>query len=419
MNLIQRVQDILLKPRETWPQIAAEAASPGSIYGGYLVFLAAVPAIAGFIGLSLIGVGGFGMSFRVPIGAGLVHMVLSFVLSLVAVFVLALITDALAPTFGGTKDPLAALKVVAYGSTAGFVGGVFNLLPALSILGLLAALYSIYLLYTGLPVLMKCPPGKAAGYTAVVVVCGIVAMIVLGALSALVLPGGFGHGRMMGDAGSVSMRTPGGEVQVDAGRMEQAAKALEEASKRLEQAQKSGDPQAAGKAMGEVMGAMSGAMGGAAGAVGANAKPIEAAALKALLPESLGALKRESIEAKGGEAMGVAGSSARAVYVAGSQRVELSVTDLGGLGALAAVAGWANMTVDRDTPSETEKVYKQGERTVRELMHKDGSRGEVTFILPGGVIVEAEGRSVDAATLKAMAGGLDLARIEALKRAAK
>jgi hypothetical protein len=419
MNPLRRVQDILLKPKDTWPQIAAESATPGSIYGGYLVFLAAVPAIAGFIGLSLIGVGGFGMSFRVPIASGLVHMVLSFVLSLVAVFVLALITDALAPSFGGTRSPINALKVVAYGSTAGFVGGVFSLLPALSVLGLLAGLYSIYLLYTGLPVLMRCPPEKAAAYTAVVVVCGIVAMVVLGALSALVLPGGLGGGRMMGDAGSVSIRTPGGEVKVDGNRMEQAAKALEEAGRRLEEAQKTGDAQAAGKAMGEVMGAVGGAIGGAAGAAGVNAKPIEAAALKALLPESLGALKRESIEAQSGQAMGMGGSSARAVYAAGNQRVELSVTDLGGLGALAAVAGWANMTVDRETAGETEKVYKQGDRTVRELFRKDGSRGEVTVILPGGVIVEADGNGVDAATLKSIAGGLDLARIEALKRAAK
>ena len=56
---------------------------------------------------------------------GLTHMLLSYVLSLVAVFVLALITDALAPTFDGTKSQIGALKLIAYGSTAGFVGGVF------------------------------------------------------------------------------------------------------------------------------------------------------------------------------------------------------------------------------------------------------------------------------------------------------
>jgi hypothetical protein len=190
MSLIQRVQDILLRPRQTWPAIAAEPGDTASIYSSYVIYLAAIPAIAGFIGLSLVGAGAMGYSVRLPIATGLAHMVLGYVLSLVMVFVIALLVDALAPTFGGTKSQISALKLVAYGSTAGFVGGIFSLLPMLSILGLVAALYSIYLIYTGIPVLMKCPPEKAAAYTAVVIVCGIVAMLVLAAVTSMVLPSG-------------------------------------------------------------------------------------------------------------------------------------------------------------------------------------------------------------------------------------
>jgi hypothetical protein len=188
MSLLERIQAILLRPKETWPVIAAEPADTATIYSNYLVFLAAIPAIAGFIGPTLVGVGGFGMSVRMPIVTGLIQLIVGYVLALVIIFVMALIVDALAPTFGGSRSPINALKVVAYASTAGFVGGIFNLLPALSILGLLCALYSIYLLYTGLPVLMRCPPDKAAAYTAVVVICGIVAMVVLGAIVSMFSP---------------------------------------------------------------------------------------------------------------------------------------------------------------------------------------------------------------------------------------
>lgn len=188
MSLLQRVQDILLKPKDTWPVIAQEGGDTASVYSSYIVYLAAIPAVAAFIGLSLVGAGAFGISVRVPVMSGLVNMVVSYVLSLAAVFVLALIVDALAPTFGGTKNQINALKLVAYGSTAGFIGGIFSLLPALSILGLVAALYSIYLIYTGIPVLMKCPPEKATNYTAVVVVCGIVAMVGLTLASSLFTP---------------------------------------------------------------------------------------------------------------------------------------------------------------------------------------------------------------------------------------
>ena len=184
MPLLQRVQDILIRPRETWPVIAAEPADTASLFSGYVAPLAAIPAVAGFIGLSMIG----SIGLHIPMVSGLFSMVIGFVLSLLMVFVLAQLVDALAPTFGGTRDPLKALKLVAYASTAGFVGGIFSLLPMLSILGLLASLYSIYLIYTGLPVLMRCPADRAVPYTAVVVVCGIVATVVLAALTAMVVP---------------------------------------------------------------------------------------------------------------------------------------------------------------------------------------------------------------------------------------
>jgi len=411
MSLIQRVQDILLKPKDTWPVIAQEGGDTASVYSSYLIYLAAIPAVAAFIGLSLVGAGAFGVSMRLPIMSGLVNMVVSYVLSLVAVFVLALIVDALAPTFGGTKSQVNALKLVAYGSTAGFVGGIFGLLPSLAMLGLIASLYSIYLIYTGLPVLMKCPPEKAGVYTAVVIVCGIVAMIVLGIVSSLFLPSrGMHMGGMMGQpGGDVTIKTPGGEVKIDASKIEDMAKKMEEAGKRMEAAQKSGDGAAAGKAMGEMMGAMTGAGG----------TPIAAQDLKAMLPETLGDLKRESYEAAGGQAMGMAGSSAKATYAAGDRRVQLSITDMGGLGGLAALAGWANMTVDRETNDQVEKVYKQGARTVREEYRKDGSHGEMTLILENGVLVEARGDQIDMGTLKKAVEGVDLGKIEALKRAAK
>jgi hypothetical protein len=110
------------------------------------------------------------------------------VLSLVMVFVLALIIDALAPTFEGTKSQIGALKLSAYASTASFLGGVFSLIPSLSILGALAALYGIYLIYIGLPVLMKCPPDKALAYTAVVVVCAIIGGVVIAWVLSLLTP---------------------------------------------------------------------------------------------------------------------------------------------------------------------------------------------------------------------------------------
>ncbi|MDR6890706.1 MULTISPECIES: Yip1 family protein [Variovorax] len=180
MNIIQRAQQVLLKPKLAWPEVEAEPADVISLFKNYVCILAIVPAVAGFIGLSLIGVGAFGVNFRVPIFTGLGQMVASYVMSLAMIYVLALFIDALAPSFNGTKNPLSALKLAAYASTAAFLGGVFSIIPLLALLGVIPALYSIYLVYTGAPVLMKIPQDKAAVFTVVVAVGGLIGICIVG-----------------------------------------------------------------------------------------------------------------------------------------------------------------------------------------------------------------------------------------------
>jgi len=410
MNLVQRVKDILLAPKTTWPQIAQEPADVKSLYANYIVFLAAIPAIATFIGLSVFGIGAFGVSYRVPVMSGLVNMVVGYVLSLGIVFVLALVVDALAPTFGGVRNPINALKLVAYGATASFVGGIFGLLPSLSILTLLFAIYTVYLIYTGLPVVMKCPPEKAVGYTATIMLCGIVAGVVIAVVSAAVMPSrGMGMAGLGGEGGDLTISTPGGKVSIDTSQMEQMARKMEEAGKRMEAAQQSGDSAAAGKAMGEVLGALAGGGG----------TPIAAQDLKAMLPATLLGLPRQSYEARSGQAMGIGGSGARASYGAGAEKVELAITDMGGIGAFAMVAGFASVSGESESDGKVEKTYRQGARTVHEEYRKDGSHADVTVFLGNGIMVSAVGQRVDTAALKRALDEAGLDRIESVKRAGK
>jgi hypothetical protein len=182
MNLVERVKGILLQPRREWAVIDTEPTSTARLYTEYVIPLAAIPAVAGFIGGSLIGYGVLGATFRVPIVRGLTGAVLQYVGSLVAVYVLALIIDALAPNFGGTRNQLQALKLAAYSSTASWLAGIFLLLPGLRTLSILG-LYSLVLLYLGLPILMKSPPEKSLGYTVVAIVAAIILFAVLGALT--------------------------------------------------------------------------------------------------------------------------------------------------------------------------------------------------------------------------------------------
>jgi hypothetical protein len=114
--------------------------------------------------------------------------VVQYVLTLVVVYVVALIIDNLAPTFGGTKNQVQALKVAAYSYTPAWVAGIFSLIPGLRFLGILG-LYSLYLLYLGLPVLMKSPKEKALGYTVVVIIVAVILSVVVGVVAARFISG--------------------------------------------------------------------------------------------------------------------------------------------------------------------------------------------------------------------------------------
>jgi|ERR1700688_913003 len=177
--MIQRVQAILMKPKDTWAVIGAEPASINGLYSGYIVPLAAIPAIAGFIGLSLIGTTVFGVTYHTPIVAGIVRAVLVYVFTLVGCYIGAVIAEMLAPSFGGVKDRVQGLKLVAYAYTPSWILGIIAILPILSPVVILGSLYGLYLLYLGVGPTMKVPEDKAIVYTIVLVVAMVVISLVI------------------------------------------------------------------------------------------------------------------------------------------------------------------------------------------------------------------------------------------------
>ena len=178
MNLFERVKGILLRPNQEWQTIAGETTTIPELYKSYVIILAAIGPVAAIIGMSLVGFGGF----RIPIGSSIASGVVNYILTLVGVYILALIIDALAPTFSGAKNINQAFKVAAYSYTPGWILGVLMIIPALSPLMILG-LYGLYILYLGLPVLMKSPQEKSLGYTVAVVIAAIVIFIVIGFIS--------------------------------------------------------------------------------------------------------------------------------------------------------------------------------------------------------------------------------------------
>jgi hypothetical protein len=187
MNIKERVKNILLQPAREWTVIQREPETVAHLYTSYIAPLAAIGPLASIVGLSIVGISlPAGGSYRLPLTSAVWHAVTTFVFALAGTYVLALIIDALAPNFMARKNSLQALKIAAYSSTPAWLAGVFSLIPPLISLQILG-LYAVYLLYLGLPVLMKTPQEKALAYTGVIIVAAIVIFAFIGAIGSCFL----------------------------------------------------------------------------------------------------------------------------------------------------------------------------------------------------------------------------------------
>jgi hypothetical protein len=187
--MLQRIKDILFKPKDTWPQIKSEATGIREVFTGYAMILAALPAIFGLLGFTLIGqsFGPITGLFRIPFTYALVWAIVWYVLTLVALYVEGLVINALAPSFGSKQNLVNAYKLVVYSSTPAFVAGILNIIPALGILVFLIGIYTFYLLFVGMPVMMETPKEKHAGYFIVTLIVMIVIYFIIGGISSTVM----------------------------------------------------------------------------------------------------------------------------------------------------------------------------------------------------------------------------------------
>ncbi|MCJ7485092.1 MAG: YIP1 family protein [Candidatus Aminicenantes bacterium] len=196
MDIVQRVQSIILKPKEEWVRIKAEPATVAGLFTSYAMILAAIPAGAQFLGNILVGrrlpVVGL---YRWSIGRALGNAIVSYIFALATVYLFALIINELAPNFGSAKNMTSALKLSVYSMTPGWVAGILYIIPGLWILGILAGLYSLYVLYLGFDTpMMETPKDKVMSYMGV----SIVVVIVLYVVFSLILGGIFAvrYGRL-------------------------------------------------------------------------------------------------------------------------------------------------------------------------------------------------------------------------------
>jgi Yip1 domain len=381
-GLVDRAKAILLKPKETWPVIAGEAATPQDLITRYALPLIAIGPVASFLGGQLFGYSLLGVTYKPGLVSGLTTAIVSLLLGVVGAVVVALVADWLAPRFGGTANRVNAFKLVVYSGTAGWLAAIFGLIPALGILGLLG-LYSLYLLYTGATPLMKVPEDKAVGFTAVTVVCAGVVLLIAGVLVGTLTGGAMMAGGMGGVAssgasdGELSGKlTVPGVGSIDAAKLEAAGKQMEAAAN-------------------------------------GSQKAVAPAAMQALLPASLGAYQRTAIESAGA---GNIGGTAEGTYTAGDKTFRLKLIDMSGLGALAGLGAAMGVEQSREDANGFERTSTVNGQLQTEKWNSRDGRGKFAVTLANRFMIEAEGEAASLDELKAAVASVDKDALQALAK---
>jgi hypothetical protein len=194
MDLKARVQGILLKPKEEWEKIKEETYPVPQLFTSYVMILAAVPAVAQFLGNWLIGqrIPFYG-TFRYGFGSGLLRAIMFYGMTLASVYVIGLIINALAGSFASRKDQLSAMKLAVFSQTPGWIAGALYIIPPLGLLVPLLSLYGIYLMYLGLGAgIMETPKDKVATYLVVIIVVTFVLMFAISLVLSAIFAVGVG-----------------------------------------------------------------------------------------------------------------------------------------------------------------------------------------------------------------------------------
>jgi hypothetical protein len=442
-RLIERIKNLMLTPKLEWQVIAPEPTTVAQLYTGYIMPLAAFAAVMSFIHVSLVGVSvPLAGVIHAPVGEGLKSAIYSFGFGLLGTFLVALFIDVLAPTFAGSRDRRQALKVTAYSFTPAWLSSILALSPVLpTLLQWIALFYGIYVLYLGLPVLMRSPPERALGYTATVVAGTLLLGFVLVGLS--IGLGHFGRGTAglssspaaqaaAQDRGAI---TVGNIIGNALGTDDKGKAGLGTALSNLVKAGQPNDAPSAGAAtaagntpdaqantstaaaqnpaaaLGGLVTALGGALGGSH-----RVTPVDFKSLTAMLPTSLPGMKRTDAQGEKQGAIGVTTTSAKADYQGNDGAdVHIEISDVSGVSGLMDAAGSLVQNTTSESASGFERDQVIGGRSVHEKYDAKAKKGDLNVILAKRFEVDVTGEGVDMNTLEQSLGQVDLARLESMK----
>ncbi len=186
---IQHIIGLLADPTSEWEKIREQQKSSDKRGVGFVFILAAVPAISGYIGTTQVGWRiGVGEPIRI-IGESAISIAIIYYMALVVgVFTIGWVIHLLGKAYEVVRPLSLCIALAAYTATPLFLIGIMEVYPVLwlnMLLGLPALAYTVYLLYSGLPIMMEIPAERGFLYSSAVLAVGLVSLVSLLVMTAL------------------------------------------------------------------------------------------------------------------------------------------------------------------------------------------------------------------------------------------
>lgn len=194
--ILGHVLGLITHPDREWESIRESKPSVGQLYLQHTLLLALIPAVAAYFGTTQVGwqVGG-GEPVKLTSSSALQLCSIAYLAMLCGVYILGKFIDLFAATYGVDSSNPRGVVLAAYTATPLFIMGVIAVYPSIWLnmtAGLVAVAYSVYLLYEGLPILMRIPPERGFLFASSVLTVGLVMLVGLLAISVVIWSIGIG-----------------------------------------------------------------------------------------------------------------------------------------------------------------------------------------------------------------------------------
>jgi len=423
-SFLGRVVGMLVAPWREWEVVAHEATTVRDIYLGYVAPLAAIGVVASFVANTVVGADIGPTRVRAGVPAGVAAALVRYALAFAAVALLARIAVVLAPRFGGAGDRIVGLRIVAYSLTAAWVAAALTAAPQLHVLAGVLSLYSAFVLFAGLRVVMRCTEGWAIFLAAILSVIALVFAALATPVASFTTgltglgspaPGARDRAWVAGAASSLVATMVAQSNADDRGRVVDSIGSV------------------VGMGADFVRDAIAGTSSGGQGdatldrvasefaMVAAGGKKFELVrpdALAAVLPQTVAGMPRASVTALiEAPLFTLKGSVVRARYERGDAHVELEVGDMGELSGLARLYAWFDPALSKTTGTAYERHGRIGGRYFQERFDERDGSGKFGVMIDDRFAVGARGKGVTLATLHDAVAAVDRASVAALAKA--